>query len=82
MNGEVLGSTKILDNGPDEWRANLVLVSEGYRRQDLGDFRKRCNELVRVIKSEDWYERVGSETLNIHRADVISDQPATWLRYT
>lgn len=82
MNGRVLGSTKILDNGPDDQRANLVLVSEGYLREELGDFRKRCNEFVRVIKSESWYRRVGSETLNVHRVDVISDETAAWLRFT
>ena len=36
--GRVLGTIKVVDNGPDSERWNLVLLSEGYRETDIGLF--------------------------------------------
>lgn len=68
---------KILNGGSDTGRLNLILVSEGYRSQDMARFRTHASELVKVIKSEDWY-RPG--LLNVHRLEVESRQPAHWLK--
>lgn len=77
---DVLGVEKILDNGPDEECANLVLMSEGYLENDLRAYRKKCDELVRVIRVEPWYTRSDGR-LNVHRVDVKSREPARNVKY-
>jgi hypothetical protein len=68
--------TKILDSGSDAGRLNLVLLSEGFRAQDMPSFRRYAEEFVRVVESEPWY-RLG--LLNIHTLEVESKEPGHWL---
>jgi hypothetical protein len=68
--------TKILDGGNDAGRLNLVLLSEGYRAQDMPSFRRYAEEFVRVVESEPWY-RVG--LLNVRTLEVESKEPGHWL---
>lgn len=75
--GSVIGHTKLVDNGPNSRRYNIVLISEGYR-QDAGmdempNFHDQCNGFVRALYwtapfHENW------SAINIHRIDVRSNQ--------
>ena len=47
--GQVVGVTKILDNGPDAARYNLVLVAEGYRVAELSQFAADAQAFVAVL---------------------------------
>ncbi|HWT00246.1 MAG TPA: M64 family metallopeptidase [Pyrinomonadaceae bacterium] len=69
--GAILGKQKILDNGPDDQRMNLVLVAEGFREDQQGFFETLCDELVTVLKAEPWYPAIGI-AINVHRLNVAS----------
>ena len=34
--GTVLGTTKILDNGPNDSKLNIVIVAEGFKEESAG----------------------------------------------
>ena len=79
--GTIGGVSKILDNGPDNSRLNIVLVAEGFQASEAADFNDACDEFVATLQAEPWYPSVGS-ALNVHRLNVSStnsgaDDPAT-----
>jgi len=78
--GQVLGTTKIVDHGPASERYNLVLVAEGYRRDELGDFADACRELVDYLFATPPFGELRC-AFNVFRVDVAStdsgaDDPA------
>jgi hypothetical protein len=82
--GSVLGLTKILDNGPDSERFNIVIVSEGYQdtAADQDDFDDRCQQIVDEFASEPWFGSGLLAAINVFRLNVSStdqgaDNPAT-----
>lgn len=75
--GSIIGHTKLVDNGPNNRRYNIVLISEGYRQDagmdELPSFHDQCNGFVRALFwtapfHENW------SAINIHRIDVRSNQ--------
>ena len=82
--GSVLGLTKILDNGPDNQRFNIVLVAEGFQdtMADRTAFNTRCQDVVDAFLDEPWFGAGLLAAINIHRLNVGStdqgaDNPAT-----
>lgn len=71
--GSVLGVTKILNNGSDDSRFNIVLVAEGFTNSEQDDFNNACNEFLSVLQSESWFPDLG-EAINVHRLNVSSDE--------
>ncbi len=71
--GMVLGKAKILDNGPDDQRMNLVLVAEGFREDQQDFFETLCDEFVAALEAEPWYPAVGG-AINVHRLNVASTE--------
>ena len=71
--GRVQGITKILDNGPDSSRMNLVVISEGFTEAELASFNNLCDDFVSAIQAENWYATVG-KAINIHRLNVESNE--------
>lgn len=79
--GMVLGSSKILDNGPDDQRMNIVLVAEGFQAgSQQTEFDNLCDEFVAALQAEPWYPAVGGAInvwkLNVTSTDVGADDPA------
>jgi hypothetical protein len=79
--GTVGGLTKILDNGPNASRANVVLVAEGFRDTEQAAFESTCADFVTALQAEPWYPVLGG-VINVHRLNVSSnesgaDDPAT-----
>lgn len=74
--GTVLGTTKILNNGPDDSRFNLVIVAEGFQNSEQSDFNDLCDELVTALQAEPWYPVLGG-AINIHRLNVASTDSGT-----
>jgi len=82
--GTVLGITKILDNGPDNQRFNIVIVAEGFQNTtaDQTAFNDRCQDIVDEFRAEPWFSEGLLAAINIHRLNVTStdagaDNPAT-----
>jgi hypothetical protein len=82
--GTILGLTKILDNGPDNQRFNIVVVAEGYQGATAAaqaDFNSRCDQIVARFRAEPWFSEGLLAAINIHRLNVGSvdsgaDNPA------
>ena len=69
--GTILGSSKVLDNGPDNQRLNIVLVAEGFQAGQQGDFDTLCNQFVTALQAEAWYPIIGI-AINVHKLNVAS----------
>ncbi|MCA1706168.1 MAG: hypothetical protein LC808_24050 [Actinobacteria bacterium] len=81
--GVVVGTTKIVDNGPatDKW--NLVLVAEGYREPELPTFAADAQGFVDSLFATPPFDDLRLQcAINVYRIDVSStdsgaDDPAT-----
>jgi hypothetical protein len=65
--------TKILDNGPDFLRFNIVLLAEGYQQSELGQFASDAATFVGRLAATPPYHLV-MNAINVHRVDVTSNQ--------
>jgi len=78
--GAVVGTTKIVDNGPDAQRYNVVVVAEGYRAGELAQFATDAQNLASTLAATAPFDRL-MPGINVHRVDVSStdsgaDDPA------
>lgn len=69
---QVLGTTKILNNGPDSDRLNLVILAEGYTDTQQIEFANACNAIVTAIQNEPWFGDL-INAINVFRIDVESN---------
>jgi hypothetical protein len=79
--GSVLGAAKILDNGADALRFNIVFVAEGFRAAEQGAFDALCSDFAFRMQGERWFQTHG-RAINLHRINVAStesgaDEPAS-----
>jgi len=80
-NGSVLGPpVKILDNGPDDRRLNLVLLGEGFQESEQAVFDSKCQQFVERLQAEAWFEDrtagldpFPGRAINVYRLNVASD---------
>jgi hypothetical protein len=72
-NGEVLGSKKIIDGGPPEQRWNAVIVSEGYRKDEMDQFAKDAKAFADALLAAAPFDRLRA-AVNIYRVDVASTE--------
>lgn len=70
--GTVVGPTRILNNGPDSDRFNIVFLAEGFQDTEQTAFNNACNDFVNAIQLEPWFDTLIS-AINIHRINVESD---------
>ena len=69
--GTVLGTTKIVDHGPNSQRWNLVILADGYRAGEMGTFAADAQTFVdRLFSISPFDELQGA--INVHRIDVAS----------
>jgi hypothetical protein len=71
--GRVLGAAKILDNGGDDVRWNLVLLGEGYQEEELGQFADDAQSFVDTLLRTAPFDSLRA-AINVHRVDVASTQ--------
>jgi len=69
--GMVIGTTKIVDRGSDPVRWNLVVVSEGYRAAEIGQFAADTQNFVATLFSTPPFDELQG-VVNVHRVDVAS----------
>lgn len=79
--GYVVGSTKIVDHGPNSQRFNLVIMGDGYRAAELPQFATDTINFVNTLRTTDPYPDLWCG-FNVFRIDVVStdsgaDDPAT-----
>lgn len=71
--GTVLGTTKLVDNGPDTSRFCLLIAGDGFTASEQSDFQSTVGDLVPYIQDHltgpsNW------EKVNVIRLDVESDE--------
>ena len=71
--GIVIGITKIVDNGSESDRFNIVLVAEGYQAAELTQFASDAQQFVTHLFSEDPFLSY-QQAFNVYRLDVSSDE--------
>lgn len=74
--GEVQGSTRILNNGSNASRYNIVLLAEGYTEGEQDLFNQDCEDFVAALSSDKWLRGMAS-AFNVHRVNVASDESGT-----
>lgn len=72
--GRILGLTKIYDSGPPAYRWNLVIVSEGYQKNELPKFYDDAQAVVdHLLITPPFDEEEVVCGMNVYRFDVVSD---------
>ena len=71
--GAVVSTTKIVDHGPDSARWNLVIMSEGFRTEELDAYHVAAEAFVTKLFSTQPFRRMWC-AINVHRVDVRSDE--------
>jgi hypothetical protein len=79
--GQVLGTTRIVDNGPAAMFWNIVLLGDGYRAQELATYHADAQRACGVLFDTHPFDQRRS-VINVLRVDVTStdsgaDDPAT-----
>jgi hypothetical protein len=79
--GVVLGSTAVVDHGPSDHRMDLVVLSDGYRAEQLGDFARAVDAFCERLFATAPFDLLRG-AVNVHRVDVAStdsgaDDPAS-----
>jgi hypothetical protein len=69
--GTVIGTTKILDNGPASVRWNLVMLGDGYRQQELPQFAGDAQDAVNTLLATPPFDEYKA-AINVFRVDVAS----------
>jgi hypothetical protein len=71
--GMVVGATKIVDNGPDSDRFNLVIMGDGYQEGDLDQFENDAQDFVDFLFQTPPFS-TNCSAINVWRVDVTSDE--------
>jgi hypothetical protein len=69
--GQILGSTKIVDAGPTTLRWNVVIVSEGYRSSEMLQFATDAQQFANTLLATAPFDRL-RQAINVLRVDVTS----------
>ncbi len=71
--GHVLGITKLVDNGPDTRRWNLVIIGDGYLEdeEDLAKYHVQAKRFVDRLQSTPPFSEMFAG-INVYRIDVVS----------
>ncbi|HYN28617.1 MAG TPA: M64 family metallopeptidase [Dermatophilaceae bacterium] len=73
--GQVLGATKILDNGPDLSHYTIALMSEGYTQAQMPAWEADARDLMDHLLEQAPFDELELRcALNIYRIDVVSDE--------
>jgi hypothetical protein len=71
--GTVVGTTKIVDNGPASDRFNLVIIAEGYQDTEQGQFAADAQAFINFLFATPPFS-TNCSAFNVWRIDVESDE--------
>lgn len=69
--GSIIGTTKIVDHGPDAQRFNIVLLGDGYQASEMNLYHQDVQNLVDTFQLTPPFDELWC-ALNVHRVDVTS----------
>jgi hypothetical protein len=75
--GYVVGTTKVVDHGPTSLRWNLVILPDGYTKNEIPFFAEDVQGFIDVLKDEPPFNEFINGTplwnaVNIYRVDIVS----------
>jgi len=70
--GYVVGTTKVVDHGPDNARWNLVIIGDGYRASELVNYHTHVQNFVTELRTTPPFNELFCG-INVHRIDVVSN---------
>ncbi len=71
--GFVVGSTKVVDHGPDSQRWNLVIIGDGYRVGELTQYHTDVQNFLTALRTTPPFDELFCG-INVHRIDVVSTE--------
>lgn len=69
--GYIVGTSKIVDNGPDSSRWNLVIIGDGYRDSELTQYHTDVENFLTKLRTTPPFDELFCG-INVHRIDVVS----------
>lgn len=69
--GYVVGTTKVIDHGPDSARWNLVILGDGYRVSELPRYHADVQNFLATLRTTPPLDELFCG-INVHRVDVAS----------
>ena len=69
--GYVVGTTKVVDHGPDNARWNLVIIGDGYRATELTTYHNDVQNFLNGLRITPPFDELFCG-INVHRVDVVS----------
>ena len=79
--GKVEKTAKIVDKGPDNECFNIVLLAEGFEKNDLNKFEGYCNDFIKVFNQtspfSDCTARINFHRINVSSTESGADDPKT-----
>lgn len=71
--GSILGVEKIVDNGPGRTRWDLIILGDGYQRDEIAKYEQDVAGVVAAILAAAPFDAL-QNAINIHRVNVASDE--------
>jgi hypothetical protein len=71
--GSVLGTTKIVDNGPSTLRWDLVIMGDGYRSSQMAQYEADVQRFVDHMFETPPFDEL-RPAINVHRVNVTSTE--------
>jgi hypothetical protein len=69
--GFVIGTTKVVDHGPDNARWNLVIVGEGFQASEMASYHTHVQSFIAELRTTPPFDELFCG-INVHRIDVAS----------
>ncbi len=69
--GYIVGTTKIVDHGPDGSRWNLVIIGDGYQAAELTTYHDDVQNFLTILRVTPPFDELFCG-INVHRVDVVS----------
>ena len=69
--GHIVGTTKVVDHGPDNVRWNLVIIGDGYQASQLTNYHTHVQSFITTLRNTPPFNDLFCG-INIHRIDVVS----------
>ena len=71
--GHVVGTTKIVNHGPNKDRWNLVIIGDGYKVKELTKYHKDIQNFLTTFSTTPPFDKLYCG-INVHRIDVVSKE--------
>jgi hypothetical protein len=79
--GSIVGTTKVVDHGPDADKWNLVVLGDGFRAADQAAYTAAVTALVTTLQAtapfDGAWDRINVHRVDVHSTDAGADNPTT-----